>query len=70
MKKNILAALVSLSCAIGATAAYAEDLLQVLEIVTANEPTVLKAKAQEVEQSYTSDSTMRAFSPQNGLSFG
>jgi outer membrane protein len=46
MKKNILAALVSLSCALGTTAANAEDLLQVFEIATANDPTVLKAKAQ------------------------
>lgn len=70
MKKNILAALVSLSCAIGATAAHAEDLLQVFEIATANDPTVLKAKAQADAQSYQSDRAMSALLPQIGLSLG
>ena len=41
MKKNILAALVSLSCALGSTVANAEDLLQVFEIATANDPTAV-----------------------------
>ncbi|GAB0111441.1 outer membrane channel protein TolC [Pseudoalteromonas distincta] len=67
MKKNILAALVSLSCALGATAANAEDLLQVFEIATANDPTVLKAKAQADAQSYESDRAMSALLPQIGL---
>ncbi|WP_372761022.1 outer membrane channel protein TolC [Pseudoalteromonas sp.] len=70
MKKNILAALVSLSCAISATAAHAEDLLQVFEIATANDPTVLKAKAQADAQSYQSDRAMSALLPQIGLSIG
>ncbi|GAA61099.1 outer membrane channel protein TolC [Pseudoalteromonas sp. BSi20652] len=67
MKKNILAALVSLSCALGATAANAEDLLQVFEIATANDPTVLKAKAQADAQSYQSDLAMSALLPQIAL---
>ncbi len=70
MKKNILAALVSLSCALGATAANAEDLLQVFEIATANDPTVLKAKAQADAQSYQSDLAMSALLPQIGLTIG
>ncbi|MEL0641450.1 outer membrane channel protein TolC [Pseudoalteromonas aliena] len=70
MKKNILAALVSLSCALGATAAKAEDLLQVFEIATANDPTVLKAKAQADAQSYQSDLAMSALLPQIGLTMG
>ena len=68
MKKNILAALVSLSCALGSTVANAEDLLQVFEIATANDPTVLKAKAQAEAQSYQSDRAMSALLPQIGLS--
>ncbi len=68
MKKNILAALVSLSCALGSTVANAEDLLQVFEIATANDPTVLKAKAQADVQSYQSDRAMSAVLPQIGLS--
>ncbi|MGY8837877.1 MAG: outer membrane channel protein TolC [Enterobacterales bacterium] len=67
MKKNILAALVSLSCALGATAVKAEDLLQVFEIATANDPTVLKAKAQADAQSYQSDLAMSTLLPQIGL---
>ena len=67
MKKNILAALVSLSCALGSTVANAEDLLQVFEIATANDPTVLKAKAQADAQSYQSDRAMSALLPQIGL---
>ncbi len=70
MKKNILAALVSLSCALGATAVKAEDLLQVFEIATANDPTVLKAKAQADAQSYQSDLAMSALLPQIGLTMG
>ena len=68
MKKNILAALVSLSCALGSTVANAEYLLQVFEIATANDPTVLKAKAQADAQSYQSDRAMSALLPQIGLS--
>lgn len=68
MKKNILAALVSLSCALGSTVANAEDLLQVFEIATANDPTVLKAKAQAQAQSYESDRAMSTLLPQIGLS--
>ena len=70
MKKNILAALVSLSCALGTTAASAEDLLQVFEIATANDPTVLKAKAQADAQSYQADTAMAALLPQIGLTMG
>ena len=70
MKKNILAALVSLSCALGSTVANAEDLLQVFEIATANDPTVLKAKAQADAQSYQSDRAMSALLPQIGLTMG
>ena len=70
MKKNILAALVSLSCALGTTAANAEDLLQVFEIATANDPTVLKAKAQADAQSYQVDTAMAALLPQIGLTMG
>ena len=70
MKKNILAALVSLSCALGTTAANAEDLLQVFGIATANDPTVLKAKAQADAQSYQADTAMAALLPQIGLTMG
>ncbi|MEM5478800.1 outer membrane channel protein TolC [Pseudoalteromonas fuliginea] len=70
MKKNILAALISLSCALGSTAANAEDLLNVFEIATANDPTVLKAKAQADAQSYESDRAMSALLPQINLTMG
>ena len=70
MKKNILAALVSLSCALGTTTASAENLMQVFEIATANDPTVLKAKAQADAQSYESDLAMSALLPQIGVSMG
>lgn len=70
MKKNIIAALVGLSCALTATASNAEDLLQVYEIATANDPTVLKAKAQADAQAYNSDSAMSALLPQIGLTMG
>ncbi|KAA1158572.1 outer membrane channel protein TolC [Pseudoalteromonas fuliginea] len=70
MKKNILAALISLSCALGSTAANAEDLLNVFEIATANDPTVLKAKAQADAQSYESDRAMSVLLPQINLTMG
>lgn len=70
MKKNILAALIGLSCALTATASNAEDLLQVYEIATANDPTVLKAKAQADAQAYNSDRAMSALLPQIGFSMG
>ncbi|MDN3379207.1 MULTISPECIES: outer membrane channel protein TolC [unclassified Pseudoalteromonas] len=70
MKKNILAALIGLSCALTATASNAEDLLQVYEIATANDPTVLKAKAQADAQSYNSDKALSALLPQIGFSMG
>jgi len=70
MKKNILAALIGISCALTATASNAEDLLQVYEIATANDPTVLKAKAQANAQAYNSDRAMSALLPQIGLSLG
>ena len=46
MKKSLLSLLVGLSCALTSTLSEAEDLLQVYDIATANDPTVLKAKAQ------------------------
>ena len=70
MKKNILAALIGLSCALTATASNAEDLLQVYEIATANDPTVLKAKAQADAQAYNSDRAMSALLPQINFSMG
>ncbi|MBQ4832840.1 outer membrane channel protein TolC [Pseudoalteromonas sp. MMG010] len=70
MKKNIIAALVSLSCAFGATTAQAEDLLQVFEIATANDPTVLKAQAQAKAQSYENDRAMSVLLPQVALTMG
>ncbi|MFK3872422.1 outer membrane channel protein TolC [Pseudoalteromonas rhizosphaerae] len=70
MKKNILAALIGISCALTATASNAEDLLQVYEIATANDPTVLKAKAQANAQAYNSDRAMSALLPQIGFSMG
>ncbi|KPH62680.1 outer membrane channel protein [Pseudoalteromonas porphyrae] len=70
MKKNILAALIGLSCALTATASNAENLIQVYEIATVNDPTVLKAKAQADAQSYNSDRAMSALLPQIGFSMG
>ncbi|WP_394192686.1 outer membrane channel protein TolC [Pseudoalteromonas atlantica] len=70
MKKNILSALIGLSCALTATASNAEDLLQVYEIATANDPTVLKAKAQADAQAYNSDRALSALLPQIGFSMG
>ncbi|MCF7519868.1 MULTISPECIES: outer membrane channel protein TolC [Pseudoalteromonas] len=70
MKKTLLAALIGFSSALTATATYAEDLLQVYEIATANDPTVLKAKAQADAQAYESDRALSALLPQLGLSLG
>ena len=70
MKKNILAALIGLSCALTATTSNAEDLLQVYEIATANDPTVLKAKAQADAQAYNSDTAMSRLLPQLDFSMG
>ena len=70
MKKTLLAALIGFSSALTATASNAEDLLQVYEIATANDPTVLKAKAQADAQAYESDRALSALLPQIGLSLG
>ncbi|RZQ52315.1 outer membrane channel protein TolC [Pseudoalteromonas phenolica] len=58
MKKSLLSLLVGLSCALTSTLSQAEDLLQVYDIATANDPTVLKAKAQADAQRFAKDSAL------------
>ncbi|WP_404341017.1 outer membrane channel protein TolC [Pseudoalteromonas mariniglutinosa] len=70
MKKTLLAALIGFSSAFTATTSNAEDLLQVYQIATANDPTVLKAKAQADAQAYAIDSALSVLLPQIGLSMG
>lgn len=70
MKKTLIAAIVGLSGALTAPLSYAEDLLQVYQIATANDPTVLKAKAQADAQSYQSDQALSVLLPQIGVSMG
>jgi outer membrane protein len=66
MKKSLLSLLVGLSCTL-ANVAHAEDLLQVYDIATANDPTVLKAKAQADAQKFAQDSALGALLPQLGF---
>ncbi|KZN52583.1 outer membrane channel protein TolC [Pseudoalteromonas luteoviolacea] len=69
MKKTILSMLVGLSCALSSNAANAEDLLQVYDIATANDPTVLRAKANADAQKYAQDSALGELLPSLNLSF-
>lgn len=50
--------------------ASADNLLEVYEVAIANDPTVLKAKADAEAQSYESDTAMSALLPQIGLTMG
>jgi outer membrane protein len=63
MNKTILSALIGLSCSFAASNTFAEDLLQVFEIATANDPTVLKAKSNADRQTYGIDRAMSALLP-------
>lgn len=67
MKKSLLSLLVGLSCALTSTISQAEDLLQVYDIATANDPTVLKAKAQADAQKFAKDSALGELLPTLGL---
>ncbi|WP_046003047.1 outer membrane channel protein TolC [Pseudoalteromonas rubra] len=68
MKKSILSLFIGVACALSSTASQAEDLLQVYEIATANDPTVLKAKAQADAQKYAQDSALGDLLPSLGFS--
>lgn len=68
MKKSLLSLLVGLSCALTSTISQAEDLLQVYDIATANDPTVLKAKAQADAQKYAKDRALSELLPSLGFS--
>ncbi|GMM83295.1 outer membrane channel protein TolC [Pseudoalteromonas sp. MTN2-4] len=72
MKKSLLSLLVGLSCALTSTISQAEDLLQVYDIATANDPTVLKAKAQADAQKFAKDSALGDLLPSLGfrMSYG
>ncbi|MFY8298099.1 outer membrane channel protein TolC [Pseudoalteromonas sp. SS15] len=72
MKKSLLSLLVGLSCALTSTISQAEDLLQVYDIATANDPTVLKAKAQADAQRFAKDSALGELLPSLGfrMSYG
>ncbi len=72
MKKSLLSLLVGLSCALTSTISQAEDLLQVYDIATANDPTVLKAKAQANAQKFAKDSALGELLPSLGfrMSYG
>jgi outer membrane protein len=67
MKKSLLSLLVGLSCALTSTISQAEDLLQVYDIATANDPKVLKAKAQADAQKFAKDSALGELLPSLGL---
>jgi outer membrane protein len=68
MKKTFLSLLVGLSCALGATNATAEDLLQVYDIATQNDPSVLRAKAQADAQAAAKESAFGVLLPQVNFS--
>jgi outer membrane protein len=70
MKKSFLSLFVGLSCALTSTFSQAEDLLQVYDIATANDPTVLKAKAQSDAQKFAKDSAFGQLLPSLGLNVG
>jgi len=70
MKKSLLSLLVGLSCALTSTISQAEDLLQVYDIATANDPTVLKAKAQADAQKFAKDSALGELLPSLSFSMG
>ncbi|MBE0366859.1 outer membrane channel protein TolC [Pseudoalteromonas aurantia] len=70
MKKSLLSLFVGLSCALTSNLTYAEDLLQVYDIATANDPIVLKAKAQADAQKFAQDSALGALLPQLGFEAG
>ncbi|ESP92979.1 outer membrane channel protein TolC [Pseudoalteromonas luteoviolacea] len=69
MKKTILSMLVGLTCALSSNSSHAEDLLQVYDIATANDPTVLRAKASADAQKYAQDSALGELLPSLGLTF-
>ncbi|CCQ09924.1 Type I secretion outer membrane protein, TolC precursor [Pseudoalteromonas luteoviolacea B = ATCC 29581] len=64
MKKTLLSLMVSLGCALGASSVNAEDLLQVYDIATQNDPTVIRAKAQADAQTAAKESAFGALLPQ------
>ncbi|WP_419148367.1 outer membrane channel protein TolC [Pseudoalteromonas 'SMAR'] len=70
MKKTILSLVVGLSCSLASSLSHAEDLLQVYAIATANDPTVLKAKAQADAQKYAKDQALGVLLPQLGFRMG
>ncbi len=70
MKKKLLAALIGLSCTFATSASYADDLLQVYQIAMANDPVVLKAKANAEAESYKIDTAMAALLPELGFNMG
>lgn len=70
MKKSLLSLFVGLSCALTSTLTHAEDLLQVYDIATANDPIVLKAKAQANAQKFAQDSALGALLPQLNFQAG
>ncbi|CAH9053582.1 Outer membrane protein TolC [Pseudoalteromonas holothuriae] len=70
MKKSILSLLVGLSCAITSNLSHAEDLLQVYDIATANDPTVLNAKAQADAQKFAKEQALGVLLPQLGFEAG
>ncbi|ATD09129.1 MULTISPECIES: outer membrane channel protein TolC [Pseudoalteromonas] len=67
MKKTLLSLVVGLSCALSSSLSHAEDLLQVYDIATVNDPTVLKAKAQADAQKYAQDQALGVLLPQLGF---
>ncbi|MFC3031974.1 outer membrane channel protein TolC [Pseudoalteromonas fenneropenaei] len=66
MKKSLLSLLVGLGCALSSIA-HAEDLIQVYDIATQNDPTVLRAKAQADAQAAAKDSAFGVLLPQLGF---
>lgn len=70
MKKKIISALVALSCGLSASQVSAEDLMQVYEIALANDPVILKAKANKDAQDYNIDLAMSSLLPTLGASMG
>ncbi|NOU51723.1 outer membrane channel protein TolC [Pseudoalteromonas sp. JBTF-M23] len=70
MKKSLLSLLVGLSCALTSNLSHAEDLLQVYDIATANDPTVLKAKAQADAQKFAQEQALGVLLPQLGFEAG
>lgn len=69
MKKTLLSTLIALGCTVSSYS-HAEDLLQVYQIALANDPVVLKAKANAEAQEHNTDRALSTLLPQINFTMG